>query len=643
MSVTINKKRPCIYATLDMALKLRFSYDHAAKVRTALSILSEDRKREVVTKMLMDFRESEGKQVLALKNTSKLSVYKHQPVSPEIFLLDPYYMNMQGQVYPEILKEFIEINSGNYMEIVLTGGIGTAKTTLAVWSTAYQLYLLSLMKNPQNSYGLDRTSEILFVFQSLSAKKAKDLDYARFRALIEGSQYFKEEFPFNTDLESELKFPNRIIVRPISGDPTASIGENVFGGIIDEINFMSVVENSKQSIDGGTYDQAVALYNSIARRRKSRFMQAGVTAGLLCLVSSKRYPGQFTDIKEEEARRNKTIYVYDKRIWDIKPEGTFSGNWFDVFIGDIGRQPRVISADENYDMEDRHLIVAVPEEYREEFESDMTNALRDIAGVSTLATIPFITDTKSISACMGKVPSILRDNYTDFITSKVGILKSKFSNPHLPRSVHLDLSKTGDSTGVAIGHCPGFQQILRGDEVENLPLIVIDCTLEVKPPKHGEILYYKIRTLLYKLRELGLNIKWVTADTYQSTDMLQILKQKGFTTGALSMDTSIMPYELLKSALYDNRIALPEDKHLQLELASLELDPKKDKVDHPPNGSKDVADAVAGVTSCLSTRREIYGMFGIPLVQAPAALMGDLRKDSLTTAEPEKEFLPVGD
>ena len=64
----------------------------------------------------------------------------------------------------------------------------------------------------------------------------------------------------------------------------------------------------------------MALYQSIARRRGSRFMRRGRVPGLLCLVSSRRYPGQFTDRKEAERRRQlaetdrTSIYLYDRRL-----------------------------------------------------------------------------------------------------------------------------------------------------------------------------------------------------------------------------------------------------------------------------------------------------------------------------------------
>ena len=73
-----------------------------------------------------------------------------------------------------------------------------------------------------------------------------------------------------------------------------------------------------------------------------------------------------------------------------------------------------------------------------------------------------------------------------------------------------------------------------GGKGEPMPVIQIDCALEVRPPKGGEIEFYKIRELLYKLRELGMPIKWVSLDSYQSRDTIQILRQKGFAMGSVS-------------------------------------------------------------------------------------------------------------
>lgn len=513
-------------------------------------------------------------------------------------------------------------------KVFVTGN--TAKTTLALWATAYQLYLVSCLHNPQKCYGLDKSSEILFIFQSINAQLAKDLDYGRFRALIEQSPYFNKHFPFEKHLESELKFPHRVIVRPVSGSDTAAIGQNVMGGVIDELNYMQVTNNSKQA-DGEVYDQAVAVYNSIARRRKSRFMKGGHVAGLLCLVSSRKYPGQFTDKKEAEAKKDKTIYVYDKCTWDIKPEGTFTGDWFRVFIGDQTRKPRIIPEDEDwrktYKAHELSMVRRIPCEYRMEFETDMVNALREIAGVATLASHPFIMNTDAISPCFRpEVKSIFVEDVVDFVDIPLHLNKSAMVNLHEPRFVHLDLSQTGDKTGLVIGHVPSFVSIDRGDAQEVHPVVRIDGALAVRAPSGGEILYWKIRTLLYRLRELGMNIKWITFDSFNSYDSKQILSQKGFMTGVQSVDTTTMPYEMVKSAIYDGRLISPEHDLLQMELARLEKDTKADKIDHPPNFSKDVADGLAGVLYGLTMRREIWVDKGINPENVAPSLTAMMKK-----------------
>jgi hypothetical protein len=98
------------------------------------------------------------------------------------------------------------------------------------------------MHNPHRVYGQDSAAELLFIFQSINARLAKGVDYNRFKAMIEGSPYFAQHFPFNKSIESKMVFPNRIEVMPVSGSDTAAIGQNVIGGLIDELNYMAVIE-----------------------------------------------------------------------------------------------------------------------------------------------------------------------------------------------------------------------------------------------------------------------------------------------------------------------------------------------------------------------------------------------------------------
>jgi hypothetical protein len=51
----------------------------------------------------------------------------HQPVRVRQFIEDPFYLNKKGTVWPRVMDEPEEINNGEYLEVILTGGIGAAK------------------------------------------------------------------------------------------------------------------------------------------------------------------------------------------------------------------------------------------------------------------------------------------------------------------------------------------------------------------------------------------------------------------------------------------------------------------------------------------------------------------------------------
>lgn len=619
------------------------SPDYSLEILNSILAVEDLDKRVLVLRdFATDLAHSlEGREPKALLNRDQ---YKWRPVGIREFVTSEHLLNKGKEIYPLVLDELEKMNSGLYYEAVLTGGIGSGKTTAALYTNAYQLYLLSCLNNPHALYDLDPSSEILLIFQSITAKLSEGVDYSRFRSMIELSPYFREHFPFDRKLASKLVFPNRIEVKPVSGSDTAAIGQNVMGGLIDELNYMALVEKSKHSRDKTVYDQAVAVYNSISRRRKSRYMDQGRVPGILCLVSSKRYPGQFTDQKEAEAKQeiaetgSTGIYIYDKRIWDIKP-GAHTSKTFRMFTGDESRKPKILTDDDVIKPEDQRLVMDIPLEYKPDFRRDPMGSLRDIAGVSTLALFPYFQSREDVADMFDpEQESILSHTTTDFVSPRLSIYPKKFWKPSIPRWVHVDLSLSRDATGVSCGCCPGFAATGRGeDDYEMLPQIRYDFQLQVKPPSGGEILFHKIRSLIYSLREMGLNIRWVSFDSFQSIDMQQILRQQGFITGEISMDESTLPYEVLKTGCYDHRISAPLHEICEKELIGLEMDPKAKKIDHNPVGSKDVSDSMAGVAYGITMRRETWQMYDIPVVKLPGEFQELLEKERERMRE-EKDY-----
>ena len=46
-------------------------------------------------------------------------------VGPKTFVESSEYLDAKGQLYPKVLDEFINLNTGDYEEAVVTGGIGS--------------------------------------------------------------------------------------------------------------------------------------------------------------------------------------------------------------------------------------------------------------------------------------------------------------------------------------------------------------------------------------------------------------------------------------------------------------------------------------------------------------------------------------
>lgn len=571
-----------------------------------------------------------------LAELKKCATFKRYPVDIHTFLTDKEYADAGSALYEEVLNQIIRMCTGGYQTLVLTGGIGSAKTTSALYIQMYQTYLVSCLKNPQATYNLDESSEIQIVFINKTQELAKKVSYDRLRAMIERSPYFQKYFMFDKNLKNKMQFPHRLELVPVGGGSHSSIGQNVIGGILDEVNYMARVKDSKRIIGGekGEYDQAKAIYEAITRRVKSRF-STGHYAGILCIVSSRCYDGQLTDQIEEMARTDSSIGVYDFRVWEIKPEGSFGQDYFAVFTGNEFHQPKLLEDKEllqppkfllTKDGRLRHKeVIYVPIEFLSDFKRDIGNSLREIAGVNSRGSQPFIMRTDMVRLAM--------DNGSKF---QCGVEEVNFADKRLkidmrelaapkdvPRAVHLDLSLTGDATGFSMSVCTGIKPVRRenGDELM-LPRIATELALKVEKPLGGEIDYASIEALIFKLKARGINIRYVTADQYQSTSTLQRFHKAGFIVGKVStVETPRVP-TFFKELIYDKCWTLPDSTLLFNEIKDLERDPATGKVDHSETSTNDIFDAVSPSGYVIASRRETWRLYGVDPRQGGTIISG---------------------
>jgi len=553
--------------------------------------------------------------------------WRRKVVPLDEFLFSNFYLGMdENEMYPSVLDACEALDGDYFVEAVLKGCIGSGKTTIANIGLARGIYKISCMRHPQTSFGIQSKSSIVFTIQSVRFSTAKKAVFGEFGAYIHHSAYFKNIYPYDHRVLSEMIFREQnVSILPVTSSTTGAISMNVVGGILDEMNFMQRIERSKSAnadIETGEFDQAKTLYNTLARRRRSRFTRKGELPGILFLVSSSRYPDDFTEQKAAEARSeggtDDKIFVYQHALWTAKPRKTFMKEEFRVQVGTEILRSRILG-DEEKEIPGTDVI-NVPMDFHSEFTKDVDGSLRDYAGITILATHPFIQRREAVREAM-----VLGEKYgyqhpfnVEEVDLHVGLPKPIEGKLRLDvdqfRTAHIDLGLTKDACGLAVGHIAGARIAERVNkvtgikEIEMMPVIGIDFAMRIVPPINGEIEFALIRKFLTSLRDKhGLDIRYVTFDGWQSVDSRQILRKQGFQTGYLSVE-KIEEYRGLRDALYDNRLLLPNNNFLVKELAELEtrIQGNKERVDHKPKGSKDVADAVCGVTAFLLQRRAAW-------------------------------------
>jgi hypothetical protein len=99
---------------------------------------------------------------------------------------------------------------------------------------------------------------------------------------------------------------------------------------------------------------------------------------------------------------------------------------------------------------------------------------------------------------------------------------------------------------------------------------------------------------------------------HNSLGILQTLKELGYNTKQVSVDRvrKNSPYDVLKLALYENRISYYRYEPLLKEMRNLEKNWKTGKVDHKKDSQKDCSDALAGSIFTLSEDAHTYRSSG---------------------------------
>ena len=379
----------------------------------------------------------------------------------------------------------------------------------------------------------------------------------------------------------------------------------------DEISFIpnQDVEIQKQ--------KAKSLINTASMRMKSRFMRGEYNPTLLVIASSKRTEQSYmeTFIEQKKAQESKTTLVVDEPMWVIRPDKD-SVNKFKVAIGNKFLANELLPLNITQEQVDiyrarGYQIIDIPFGFYEDFRDDVDAALMDIAGISTSNTNKYFSGPRIQAVIDDKLSNPFNKDVIEVGNGKDDEAQywdffdlAKINKELLakPLYIHMDLSVSGDKTGIAGVWVIGKKPAKAGQPQSNDLMFQLAFCVSVKAPKGHQISFEKNRQFVYWLKEQGFNIKGVTSDTFQSVDTGQALTAKGINYEVVSVDRvdsstkTCLPYQFLRNTIYEERIKIFNDKLLVDELIGLERNNNTGRVDHSTSGinSKDSADAVCG-------------------------------------------------
>lgn len=531
--------------------------------------------------------------------------FDEKPASIDEFLGEGY-LNVASKVRSGVRQVLLDIFgeevNGTRIALVrwamFTGAIGIGKTTLASIVIPYMCHWILCLKDPQDFYDLMPGTKIAFMQMSTSEDQAVETVFGDIKSRIEYCKWFTDNYAMDPKFTKQVRFEKDVWILPGSSAETSFEGYNILGGILDE------ADSHKKTKEK---DYADVGWNTINSRVDSRFQDRGF---LLTIGQMKSSTGFAANKYAELKKDPENSYTVRMTIWESLGWHKFSdenGNRLSFWYDRKRKEIITWEAAQMLGLPDH--VLEIPKVYQKNFQNNPERALRDLAGYPPAVGSSFISLSYRIEEAVERwyehyeVPSPVDDNPV-----RPKIHEWFMAPDSIRRTCHIDVgySANGDAAGIAMGHVSKLIEI----EDEEKPYITIDCILRFRAPAGQEIMISELRQVIYELKnERKFRITSVTMDGFQSKDTMQQFRKRKIKTDYLSVDKNKGPYEDLRDAFYEQRIEIPkymtylnvgDDGQVEIAYKELsELEENDKKIDHPVQGSKDVADCLAGVVTTL--------------------------------------------
>jgi hypothetical protein len=541
-----------------------------------------DRQKFIATQLLRQGKEG------AIRYLSDI-IYDKPPQPIEEFLCEDNFGIFSHMLFPlwkDTLCKDVFSHQSQVYEIVFSGSTGSGKTSIALVAHLYNLYRILLMKQPQIMYGVLPSQLLAIIFITVSLEKAAFAMMRPFVEMLRTCNLFHEvkkeeqfrgvmpdKIPFVDD-DDKVIFPKNTIVFAGSQE-FHTISMTLVGGFLDEAEFRI-----------GDVEKAFQLYLTIRERLRNRFVQfIGRRSLLLTLVSSSKgsegvIPKYTHNIKPNDP--NTKIYAYS--IWEVRNPRAFDKGYFYVLRGTKTIPSKILSPAEKgmYETDEYKIppsceVIKVPEDYRQDFETGVERALRNVAGVQTLSDedvfynlevlekpderlTPSMQFISNLGDDVSIYESLLR---TGKVFKTYGGKVTKLRRyPDVFRYVHLDLAE------VNVGGLCVLHKEMDGEGI----ILVVDLLLKLV--SSSRIDFEQIEQFLVDLKtKANVSFRKITADQYQSTQMLQKCKKLKLAKEVVvqSVDKTLEPYYRLANTVGTHRLKIGNCSELYEQAKALKI------------------------------------------------------------------------
>lgn len=471
---------------------------------------------------------------------------EYLPINPtpmqELILKAFYNLEMNEEEKMRLLKLKKEGKTtweegADYQELVLLIGMKGTKTTLASMISQIEEYELFKAGDISKKWGFIPGEEVYIINVATNRKQAAETIFAKTRACIERSPYFKARNPECTENTYHFRDTNVFIM---SGHSNSS---SLVGKTCKEVGFDEL--DRFQNNTTGKYS-AEEVYEGLVRSTDP-FGRDRRIVSLSSLVHGKGFMVHLYELSKSAT----TMLGFWMAEWEMNPH-QYSGKTF-------------------------FYKIPIPVEHRDSFAKNPEKFLRDKACMFGYTRGAYYREPDKIKAIFEqshnegyKNPVDSQGRFADWFKTKEGC---RYYEHHDPSVSH-------DAYAIGLGH-----------EDKELEITILDLIIRFTPPPGGgEIDIEKVKEFCDALHG-RVRPEKITYDTWAASAIMQEFEKQGIQTENLYIRKP--QHDLLKEKIYSGKFRSHKYTPLEKELPELELD--GDKVNHPASGSKDTGDAAAGV------------------------------------------------